>query len=104
MLKIEGTNLPLHLHRSIVTFERTMIELQYMIENGDRLIEELNKKLNTLLEYYEELPNLAIQLNVKGKKYNKIQENFTWNVRILRGQIDLLATCKKESKVSISQV
>nr|CAD7261549.1 unnamed protein product [Timema shepardi] len=104
MLKVETTQMPLHLHRAIVTFEKTLIELQYMIDNVDRLNNTLNSKLILLMEFYEDLPSLGPQSGYKGKKYNRMLENYTWNVRILRGQLDLLAASKKECSNSIAQV
>jgi hypothetical protein len=53
------------------------------------------------MEMHEELPSMA---GVKGKKYNRILDNFTWNVRILRGQVDLLQSCRKECQQSLAQV
>nr|CAD7440840.1 unnamed protein product [Timema bartmani] len=103
MLKVETTQMPLHLHRAIVTFEKTLIELQYMIDNVDRLNNTLNSKLILLMEFYEDLPSLGPQSGYKGKKYNRMLENYTWNVRILRGQLDLLAASKKECSNSIAQ-
>jgi NAD-dependent SIR2 family protein deacetylase len=101
MLKVDATNMPPHLHRAIVTFERAIIELRYMVDNGDHLVETINSHLSTLLEMHEELPSMA---GVKGKKYNRILDNFTWNVRILRGQVDLLESCRKECQQGLAQV
>jgi hypothetical protein len=50
---------------------------------------------------YEELPSMA---GIKGKNYNRILDNFTWNVRILRGQVDLLESCRKECRQGLAQV
>jgi len=101
MLKVDAPNMPPHLHRAIVTFERAIIEMRYMVDNGDHLAERINAHLSTLLEMYEELPSMA---GIKGKKYNRILDNFTWNVRILRGQADLLETCRKECRQGLAQV
>ncbi|PNF41601.1 hypothetical protein B7P43_G11116 [Cryptotermes secundus] len=101
MLKVDAPNMPPHLHRAIVTFERAIIELKYMVDNGDHLAETINSHFSTLLEMHEELPSMA---GVKGKKYNRILDNFTWNVRILRGQVDLLQSCRKECQQGLAQV
>ncbi|XP_066997278.1 inactive phospholipase C-like protein 2 isoform X2 [Anabrus simplex] len=104
MLKVDSTNLPTHLHRAITTFEKTMTEFQYMITNSDRLINQISSSLNYILEFYEDLPNMASQSGIKGKKFSRLQENYTWNVRVLRGQIDLLESCRKDCKQGIAQV
>ncbi|KAK7793999.1 hypothetical protein R5R35_003961 [Gryllus longicercus] len=104
MLKVDATNMPTHLHRTVAMLEKTIIEFQYMIDNSDRLTEKLNNSLTSLLEFYEDLPNLANNAAIKGKKYSKLQENYSWDVRVLRGQIDLLESCKKCCKQAIAQV
>ncbi|XP_046407217.1 inactive phospholipase C-like protein 2 isoform X1 [Ischnura elegans] len=104
VLRAEATNLPPHLNRVIITFERTLNNMQAVIENADRLYKAIHAKLQTYMEFYEDLQNLCNSLGIKGKKYNKVHENYTWNVRILRGQLDLLESCKKECKSSIAQV
>ena len=93
---MDSSNLPAHLQKSITTFEKALVEIHHMIENGDRLVNQIKINLTNLLELYEELQNFATQAGIKGKKYNRVHENYTWNVRILRGQIDLLESCKKE--------
>ena len=93
--------MPTHLHRAIVTFERAIIELRYMVDNGERMMERLTAQLAKFLEMYEEFPNLA---GIKGKKYNRMLDNFTWDVRIVRGHIDLLQTCRKECQQGLAQV
>lgn len=104
VLKVDATNLPAHLQKGIALFEKAMVEIQFMVENGDRLVAQIRSKLDGLLEFYEDLQNLASQGGIKGKKYNRVHENYTWNVRILRGQIDLLESSKKDCKLGISQV
>ncbi|XP_065351230.1 inactive phospholipase C-like protein 2 isoform X1 [Cloeon dipterum] len=102
--KVESSGMPQHLQRGIGLFERVMSEMQFMIENGDRLLSQISSHHSSLLEFHEELPALANQAGLKGKKYNKVHENYTWNVRILRGQMDVLESCKKECLQAISQV
>ncbi|KAF4530270.1 hypothetical protein B566_EDAN007311 [Ephemera danica] len=37
-LKVDATTLPAHLHKGISTFDKAIIEIQFMVENGDRLV------------------------------------------------------------------
>jgi hypothetical protein len=101
MLKVDAPNMPPHLQRATVTFERVIIELGNVVHNADRLVDKMNAHLSTLLEMHEELPSMA---SVKSKKYNRIRDNFTWNVRTLRGQLDLLKSCGKECWQGLTQV
>ncbi|KAJ9586060.1 hypothetical protein L9F63_020293 [Diploptera punctata] len=72
-----------------------------MVDNGDRLMDRLSAHLTKLLEMYEEFPNLS---GIKGKKYNRMLDNFTWDVRILRGHLDLLQSCRKDCQQGLAQV
>jgi hypothetical protein len=101
MLKVDAPNMPPHLHRATVTFERVIIELGNVVDNADHLVDKMNAYLSTLLKMHEELPSTT---SIKSKKYNRIRDNFTWNVRILRGQLDLLESCRKECWQALTQV
>ncbi|KAG8234834.1 hypothetical protein J437_LFUL015148, partial [Ladona fulva] len=104
VLRAESTNLPEHLKRVTITLERALNNMQAVVENADRLISSIDCKLQTFMELYEDLQNICSNAGIKGKKYNKLHDNYTWNVRIFRGQLDLLESCKKECKSSIAQV
>ena len=56
------------------------------------------------LEWHEELNTLASQAGLKGKKLNKAVENFAWNIRVLKGQADLLIQAKHECIEYMKQV
>lgn len=103
VLKVEGTNIPPHLQRAIITFEKTMIEFRYAVENSDRLLEQIHNKLGTVFEGYDGF-QAPVHSGHKAKKYSRMQENYVWNVWILRGQMELLEMCKRECKQAITQV
>ena len=60
--------------------------------------------LNSALKFYESLENSLATQNLKGKKANKARENFAYNVRVIRGQLDRLDSLDKKSKVAVEQV
>ncbi|KDR21266.1 Inactive phospholipase C-like protein 2 [Zootermopsis nevadensis] len=101
MLKVDAPNMPPHLHRATTTFERVIIELGNVGDNADRFVDKMNAHLSALLEMHEELPSIS---NIKSKKYNRIQDNYMWNLRILRGQLDLLESCRKDCWQALAQV
>lgn len=71
-------------------WELTLLQLKEALQNG--------------LEFHEDLQQLAIQQGLKGKKLNKGMENFVWNVRVLKGQADLILHAAHEAKEYIVQV
>ena len=56
------------------------------------------------LEWHEELNNLCTEAGLKGKKLAKATENFAWNIRVLKGQADLVKQAKAECEEYMRQV
>ncbi|KAH3894184.1 hypothetical protein DPMN_018341 [Dreissena polymorpha] len=53
---------------------------------------------------HRELESISQQAGFKGKKLSKAIENFSWNIRVLQGQADLLLQAKKECQEYIRQI
>ncbi|PSN55814.1 hypothetical protein C0J52_02488 [Blattella germanica] len=85
LLKVVAPNMPAHLHRAIVTFERTIIEFRYMVDNGGRMVERISAFLTRLLQMYEEFPSFS---GMKGKKYTRLIDNYTWDVHSTAPTVD----------------
>ena len=64
----------------------------------------LTKQLEPSLKLYDELESLMSSHGIKGKKANKCRENFAFNVRMIRGQLDRLESLEKRCKVAFDQV
>ncbi|GFO50682.1 phosphoinositide phospholipase c [Plakobranchus ocellatus] len=56
------------------------------------------------LEWHEDLENVCQQAGLRGKKFSKATENFAWNIRVLKGQADLLKQAKKDCNEYIRQI
>ncbi|KAJ8299405.1 hypothetical protein KUTeg_023465 [Tegillarca granosa] len=56
------------------------------------------------LEWHEELESACQQTGLKGRKLAKATENFAWNIRVLKGQADLLLQGKKDCQEYLRQV
>ncbi|CAM1332324.1 Uncharacterised protein g10843 [Pycnogonum litorale] len=102
-LKAQGT-LNAYLCKVIFLFERVIIEYRYVLGISEKLLESLSKTNSGILSFYENFNYLCLEAGLKGKKYNKALENFTWNVTILRGQLDLTKIYKKDCNDSLTQV
>nr|KAG5699416.1 hypothetical protein BaRGS_016262 [Batillaria attramentaria] len=79
-------------------------ECKNLIENADIVYEKLVHCQRAGLEWHEELDNVCQQAGLRGRKLAKAVENFAWNIRVLKGQADLLSQAKKDCNEYIRQI
>ncbi|XP_068201247.1 inactive phospholipase C-like protein 1 isoform X1 [Palaemon carinicauda] len=96
--------LPSHLHRLETAVDKVLLEIHHFLEHGDKLHSTLESKLQPAFAMYDNLENLLSSNGIKGKKANRAMENYAWNVRIIRGQLDRLEALKKKCKTAMEQV
>ncbi|RCN40651.1 hypothetical protein ANCCAN_13411 [Ancylostoma caninum] len=65
------------------------------------LIEESIKHIS---ESHDELAHLCLESGLKGQKATRAAENFTWNLRLLKAQLSLVAKSQDEAQDIITQV
>ncbi|GFS05549.1 phosphoinositide phospholipase C [Elysia marginata] len=79
-------------------------ECKNMVQNADGVYDKLLNCQRAGLEWHEDLENVCQQAGLRGKKFSKATENFAWNIRVLKGQADLLKQAKKECNEYIRQI
>ena len=57
----------------------------------------LSAQQQALTQQDEFAPLAAAAQNMKGKKLNKAIENYAWNIRMLKGQADLIAQAHQQA-------
>ncbi|XP_064634492.1 inactive phospholipase C-like protein 2 isoform X2 [Lineus longissimus] len=102
-LEATGT-VPEIYRKALVLFDDLISECKHLINEAESVYEKIIQCQQRGLEWYEELHNLCQQAGLKGKKLVKATENFAWNIRVLKGQADLLRQAKKECHEYIQQV
>ncbi|CAH1787304.1 unnamed protein product, partial [Owenia fusiformis] len=102
-LDIEGS-VPEIIRRGMVAYESLIIGCKDLIQKADALHEKLIECQQQGLEWHEDLNNLCQNAGLKGKKIVKAHENFAWNIRVLKGQADLLLQAKNECQEYMTQV
>ncbi|KAK7099199.1 hypothetical protein V1264_003379 [Littorina saxatilis] len=102
-LEAQG-NLPDILKKALSAFEELIEECKNLIENAEIVYEKLVHCQRAGLEWHEELENVCQQSGLRGRKLTKAVENFAWNIRVLRGQADLLSQAKKDCNEYIRQI
>ncbi|KAF2358784.1 Phosphatidylinositol-specific phospholipase C X domain, partial [Trinorchestia longiramus] len=96
--------LPTHLQRLETALDHLLQEIEAFLSTVKADQQELKKCLQPALSLYDRLDSLLLSSGVKGKKANKSRENFAWNVRIIRGQVDKLSAAKERCTVALGQL
>ncbi|PVD33909.1 hypothetical protein C0Q70_05171 [Pomacea canaliculata] len=102
-LEAQG-NLPEILKKALSSFEELIQECKNIIENADIVYEKLLHCQQAGLEWHEDLDNVCQVAGLRGRKLAKAVENFAWNIRVLKGQADLLSQAKKDCIEYIRQI
>eukprot|EP00066_Takifugu_rubripes_P014186 XP_011603452.1 PREDICTED: inactive phospholipase C-like protein 2 [Takifugu rubripes] len=56
------------------------------------------------MEFHENLSELAVKEGLKGRKLHKATESFTWNITIMKGQVELLKHARSEVLENLKQI
>ncbi|BFZ05126.1 hypothetical protein BsWGS_08165 [Bradybaena similaris] len=102
-LEAQGT-LPEIFKKSMSSFEELISECRNIIQSADSVYDKLLQCQKAGLEWHEDLENVCQQAGLRGKKLSKATENFAWNIRVLKGQADLLIQAKKDCQEYIRQI
>lgn len=81
-----------------------MLEIHHFLAHGEELQHTLESRLKPCLAMYDNLESRLASNGIKGKKANRAMENYAWNVRIIRGQLDRLTALTKKCKMAMEQV
>ncbi|XP_067360436.1 inactive phospholipase C-like protein 2 isoform X1 [Channa argus] len=96
--------LPDVLRRVVSTYDTMVQASKAVIELSDGIYDRILHVQTTAMEFHENLPNLAVKEGLKGRKFSRALESFSWNITILKGQTDLLKRAKAEVQENMKQV
>ncbi|XP_023684758.2 inactive phospholipase C-like protein 1 isoform X1 [Paramormyrops kingsleyae] len=83
----------------------TMISAQRrLIENADRVQEEIKQVCKEGMELHENLSRLGEKEELKGRKQSKALENSAWNITALKGQCDLICSAKADALEALREL
>ncbi|XP_022097790.1 inactive phospholipase C-like protein 2 isoform X2 [Acanthaster planci] len=102
-LEAEGSA-PDMLKKALTAFESMVSESKTLMEQADSLVVRIDEVQKAGLEYHDNLSYLLTKDGLKGKRLSKASENFAWNIRVLKGQADLLSRSKKECQDWMRQI
>ncbi|KAJ8048661.1 Inactive phospholipase C-like protein 2 [Holothuria leucospilota] len=95
ILEMEGGP-PEILRKSMTAFELFADECTVLLDRYDGLHDAIEGVHRGAMELYESLSALLQKEGLKGKKLAKSTEGFAWNIRVLKGQMDILSHARKE--------
>ncbi|EPB67482.1 hypothetical protein ANCCEY_13427 [Ancylostoma ceylanicum] len=64
----------------------------------------IEESIKHISESHDELAHLCLESGLKGQKATRAAENFTWNLRLLKAQLSLVAKSQDEAQDIITQV
>lgn len=97
-------SLPEMLKKALTAIEQVVQDSKALIENCDSVHERLVQCERAGLEWHEELHNACVKEGIKGKRLTKAVESFAWNIRVLKGQAELLLNAKSECQEYLRQI
>ncbi|KAJ1374930.1 hypothetical protein KIN20_038137 [Parelaphostrongylus tenuis] len=75
-----------------------------MLEHADTLLTKIEESIKHISESHDELSRLCIENGLKGQKATRAAENFTWNLRLLKAQLNQVSKSQDEAQDIITQV
>lgn len=97
-------SLPEMLKKALAAIELLVQDSKALIETCDSVHERLVQCERAGLEWHEELHNACAKEGIKGKRLSKAVESFAWNIRVLKGQAELLLNAKSECQEYLRQI
>ncbi|XP_021359616.1 inactive phospholipase C-like protein 1 [Mizuhopecten yessoensis] len=98
-------DLPNNLKSAMNFYNMEFLEsCKYLVQNSGKVYERLLHCCRAGLEWHEELKDVCQKAGLPEKKVKKAIDNFSWNVRVLKGQAQLLYQASQECKEYLQQI
>ncbi|CAJ0600322.1 unnamed protein product [Cylicocyclus nassatus] len=89
------------------TFQKLKVLIAHCVAtlgHADSLLTKIEESIKHISESHDELAHLCLESGLKGQKATRAAENFTWNLRLLKAQLNLVAKSQDEAQDIITQV
>ncbi|XP_060068249.1 inactive phospholipase C-like protein 1 [Ylistrum balloti] len=98
-------DLPNNLKSAMNFYNMEFVEsCKYLVQNSGKVYERLLHCCRAGLEWHEELTEVCQKAGLREKKIKKAIDNFSWNVRVLKRQAQLLSQAAQECEEYLRQV
>ncbi|KAG8188386.1 hypothetical protein JTE90_019290 [Oedothorax gibbosus] len=92
------------LNKAVSLLERVLIEINYIKRSAQDTLKILTDLFKTGETAWVDLMHNSSNLGLKGRKIEKVVENFLWNMTLLATQTDLLKLVYEQSCTTINQL
>ncbi|CAJ0580631.1 unnamed protein product, partial [Mesorhabditis spiculigera] len=75
-----------------------------ILANADSLLLKIEDSIKRIQDSHDDLERLAAETGLRGLKATRAQENFTWNLRLLKAQLGLMGKSQDEARGVARQV
>ncbi|CAF0752431.1 unnamed protein product [Adineta steineri] len=99
-----STTLPELSRQSVVALEEVINRCRALVDNGSVIHKKLFGVQAEVCELSKDIPKLLEANGLRGKKFTKAIDNFSYNLALLHGQTDLLNKAKQDANVTIRQI
>ncbi|CAJ0942150.1 unnamed protein product, partial [Mesorhabditis belari] len=75
-----------------------------ILTNADSLLLKIEDSIRRIQDSHDDLERLAAEAGLRGLKATRANENFTWNLRLLKAQLGLMGKSQDEARGVARQV
>lgn len=99
-----SSTLPAPLHRTIVAFEKSILECHYLCERCPAILRALEEVVRSLSTFYERLDDLIDSAGLKGKQSARVYDVYGWNMGLITNHVELLQQCRRDCQHTLDVV
>jgi len=99
-----GSNLPAPLHRTVVSFEKSILECHFLCEKSGPILRDLEEKVSPLVAFHDQLDQLVDSQGLKGKQRVRAYDVYGWNMNLITNETELLRQCHADCAAILEQI
>jgi hypothetical protein len=97
-------NLPTPLYRTLVAFEKSILECHFLRDKSPAILRELEEVLKALSQFPDHLDTMIEQAGLKGKQSARVYDVHGWNLSLITTHVELLRQCQRDCGFILDQV
>lgn len=97
-------NLPTPLYRTLVAFEKSILECHFLRDKSPAILRELEQVLKALAQFPDHLDLMIEQAGLKGKQSARVYDVHGWNLSLITSHVELLRQCQRDCGFILDQV
>lgn len=97
-------NLPTPLYRTLVAFEKSILECHFLRDKSPAILRELEEVLQALSQFPDHLDIMIEQAGLKGKQSARVYDVHGWNLSLITTHVELLRQCQRDCGFILDQV